>query len=262
MPTISTGSCGDPNRILWPIGFSSPKISIRRRLIHNHIGVCARVRRTVKQTSLQQGNAKHSKQSGARLLKSRDAAMPRGSYRLAINLEGIGGMPVPGGISPAEVIAAASTPGRLWTRSSSRSRNSAFLKSKSRRFGRGRFCFHSWLGHYYYGAMPVRYFMEFPSQSSITRCGLRRTRVSELAAHQGSGDAAGVGATRKSEPPVAAALPLQRPQRGVSTMYEDLGRADRMLERIWDFLRATLRLPDSPMVPVTTELELVRNIWT
>ena len=44
-----------------------------------------------------------------------------------------------------------------------------------------------------------------------------------------------------------------------ATMYEDLGRADRMLERICDFLRATLRLPDSPMVPVSTELALARQ---
>ena len=32
-----------------------------------------------------------------------------------------------------------------------------------------------------------------------------------------------------------------------------------MLERICDFLRSTLRLPDSPMVPVATELSLVRQ---
>jgi sensor histidine kinase YesM len=42
-------------------------------------------------------------------------------------------------------------------------------------------------------------------------------------------------------------------------MYEDLGRAERMLERICDFLRSALRLPESPMVPVETELALARQ---
>ena len=42
-------------------------------------------------------------------------------------------------------------------------------------------------------------------------------------------------------------------------MYEDLGRADRMLERVCDFLRAALRLPESPMVPAATELALARQ---
>jgi sensor histidine kinase YesM len=44
-----------------------------------------------------------------------------------------------------------------------------------------------------------------------------------------------------------------------AAIYEDRARADRMLEGICDFLRATLRLPDSPVVPVSTELSLVRQ---
>jgi len=42
-------------------------------------------------------------------------------------------------------------------------------------------------------------------------------------------------------------------------MYEDLPRADQMLERLCDFLRATLRLPESPMVPVSAELAVIRQ---
>jgi signal transduction histidine kinase len=44
-----------------------------------------------------------------------------------------------------------------------------------------------------------------------------------------------------------------------SVMYEDLPRAERMLDRLCDFLRATLHLPESPMVPVAAELALVRQ---
>ncbi len=44
-----------------------------------------------------------------------------------------------------------------------------------------------------------------------------------------------------------------------SVMYEDVPRADRMLERIGDFLRATLRLPQSPLVPLSSELALARQ---
>jgi LytS/YehU family sensor histidine kinase len=43
-----------------------------------------------------------------------------------------------------------------------------------------------------------------------------------------------------------------------SVMHEDVPRADQMLERLCDFLRATLRAPESPMAPISTELALVR----
>ena len=42
-------------------------------------------------------------------------------------------------------------------------------------------------------------------------------------------------------------------------MYEDVARADRMLALICDFLRATLRLPETPAIPVSSELDLVRR---
>ncbi len=46
---------------------------------------------------------------------------------------------------------------------------------------------------------------------------------------------------------------------GAYTVYQDVPRADRMLERIGDFLRATLRLPQSPLVPLSSELALARQ---
>jgi two-component system, LytTR family, sensor kinase len=44
-----------------------------------------------------------------------------------------------------------------------------------------------------------------------------------------------------------------------SVMYEDLPRAEQMLERLCDFLRATLRMPELPLVPVSSELAVIRQ---
>jgi LytS/YehU family sensor histidine kinase len=44
-----------------------------------------------------------------------------------------------------------------------------------------------------------------------------------------------------------------------AAIHEDPNRADRMLESICDFLRATLKVPDSPLVSLSTELGLARQ---
>jgi signal transduction histidine kinase len=116
------------------------------------------------------------------------------------------------------------------------------------------------LGPYDYGAMPVRYLMEFPSDVisyamwvgafTVYRNWLR---TKELETQLVSARLESL--THQLQPHF-----LFNALNAVSaTMYEDIGRADRMLERICDFLRATLRLPDSPMVPVSTELALARQ---
>ncbi len=116
------------------------------------------------------------------------------------------------------------------------------------------------LGPHDYGAMPLRYLMEFPSQLigfamwiaaySIYQNWLRTKDLENqlIAARLEN-------LSHQLQPHF-----LFNALNAVSAaMYEDLGRADRMLERICDFLRSALRLPESPMVPVTAELALARQ---
>ena len=116
------------------------------------------------------------------------------------------------------------------------------------------------LGSYNYGAMPMRYLMEFPSQLiaysmwiaaySIYHNWLRTKNLETQLV-----SARLENLSRQLQPHF-----LFNALNAVSaTMYEDLGRAERMLERICDFLRSALRLPESPMVPVETELALARQ---
>lgn len=116
------------------------------------------------------------------------------------------------------------------------------------------------LGDYYYGAMPVRYFMEYPSQ--LIHYGMwvgaytvyhNWLRTKDLESQLVSARLENL--SHQLQPHF-----LFNALNAVSaTIYEDPARADRMLERLCDFLRATLRLPDSPMVPVSTELALARQ---
>ena len=116
------------------------------------------------------------------------------------------------------------------------------------------------LGPYHYGAMPLRYLMEFPSQLIafamwITAYSVYHNwlRTKDLETQLVSARLDNL--SRQLQPHF-----LFNALNAVSaTMYEDLGRADRMLERVCDFLRAALRLPESPMVPVATELALARQ---
>jgi two-component system LytT family sensor kinase len=116
------------------------------------------------------------------------------------------------------------------------------------------------LGPYDYGAMPVRYLMEFPSDVIgytmwVTSYTLYHNwlRAKEIETQLVSARLASL--THQLQPHF-----LFNALNAVSaTMYEDVGRADRMIERISDFLRATLKLPDSPMVPLDAELALARQ---
>ncbi len=116
------------------------------------------------------------------------------------------------------------------------------------------------LGAYDYGRMPARYFMEFPSQLVHYAMWVAAYTVYQSWLRTKDLETQLVSARLENLSHQLQPHFLFNALNAVSaTMYEDLGRADRMLERIADFLRATLRLPDSPMVPVITELGLVRQ---
>ena len=117
------------------------------------------------------------------------------------------------------------------------------------------------LGPYDYGAMPVRYFMEFPSDVIAYAMW-----VAAYTVYHNWLRAKEVETQLVSARLVSRAMHQLQPHflfnalNAVSAaMYEDVGRADRMIERICDFLRATLKLPDSPMVPLGAELALARQ---
>ena len=116
------------------------------------------------------------------------------------------------------------------------------------------------LGSYDYGGMPTRYFMEFPAQLihyamwvgayAVYQNWLRTKNLEQQLT------AARLSAlTHQLQPHF-----LFNALNAVSaTIYEDPRRADRILERIGDFLRTTLKLPDSPLVPLSAELGLARQ---
>jgi hypothetical protein len=116
------------------------------------------------------------------------------------------------------------------------------------------------LGSYEYGAMPMRYFMEFPRQVIGYAMWVTAYTVYHNWLRTKDLETQLVSARLENLSHQLQPHFLFNALNAVSaTMYEDLGRADRMLERICDFLRTTLRLPDSPMVPVSTELALARQ---
>jgi two-component system, LytTR family, sensor kinase len=116
------------------------------------------------------------------------------------------------------------------------------------------------LGPYDYGVMPTRYFMEFPSDLinyfvwagayTVYHNWLRTKNLEkELVAARLS------ALTHRLQPHF-----LFNALNALSAaIYEDPHRADRMLERICDFLRATLRVPESPLVPLSMEFGLARQ---
>jgi two-component system LytT family sensor kinase len=107
---------------------------------------------------------------------------------------------------------------------------------------------------YDYGKMPLRYFMEFPADiityalaagAYVVYRNWRRTRdiESELAIARLN------GLTRLLQPHF-----LFNALNAISgLMYEDVDRADLMLERICTFLRSTMRSPDSPLDSIANE---------
>jgi two-component system, LytTR family, sensor kinase len=116
------------------------------------------------------------------------------------------------------------------------------------------------LGSYDYGKMSVRYFMEFPTDiiTYAMAAGAywvyqdwKRTRdiQSELAMARLE------GLTRQLQPHF-----LFNALNAVSSlMYEDVDRADLMLERICTFLRSTMQSSDSPLDSIANELVLARQ---
>jgi signal transduction histidine kinase len=115
-------------------------------------------------------------------------------------------------------------------------------------------------GAYDYGKMPLRYFMEFPADIItyalaagaywIYQDWMRRREIeSELAMARLD------GLTRQLQPHF-----LFNALNAVSgLMYEDVDRADLMLERICTFLRCTMRSSESPLDSIANELVLARQ---
>ena len=116
------------------------------------------------------------------------------------------------------------------------------------------------LGTYDYGKMPLRYFMELPvdiityalaaGAYMIYQDWMRSRNIeSELAMARLD------GLTRQLQPHF-----LFNALNAVSgLMYEDVDRADLMLERICTFLRSTIRSPDAPLDSIANELVLARQ---
>ncbi|MBB5060152.1 LytS/YehU family sensor histidine kinase [Granulicella aggregans] len=116
------------------------------------------------------------------------------------------------------------------------------------------------VGGYDYGKMPLRYFMEFPADviTYVLAAGAyavywdwmrSRDMESELAMARLD------GLTRQLQPHF-----LFNALNAVSgLMYEDVDRADLMLERICTFLRSTMRSPDSPLDSIANEVLLARQ---
>jgi two-component system, LytTR family, sensor kinase len=115
-------------------------------------------------------------------------------------------------------------------------------------------------GVYDYGKMPLRYFMEFPADiityalaagAYMVYRDWMRTREIESELTMARLD----GLTRQLQPHF-----LFNALNAVSgLMYEDVDRADLMLERICTFLRSTIRSPDSPLDSIANELLLARQ---
>jgi two-component system, LytTR family, sensor kinase len=116
------------------------------------------------------------------------------------------------------------------------------------------------MGHYAYGIMRIRFLMEFPIDAVlysvcvgaqlVYQDWLRSREIEQQLAN-----ARLQNLTRQLQPHF-----LFNALNAVSAvMYEDVARADRMLALICDFLRATLRLPETPAIPVSSELDLVRR---
>ena len=115
-------------------------------------------------------------------------------------------------------------------------------------------------GAYDYGKMPLRYLMEFPADiitytlaagAYMLYRDWMRTRDIESELAMARLD----GLTRQLQPHF-----LFNALNAVSgLMYEDVDRADLMLERICTFLRSTMRSPDSPLDSIANELLLARQ---
>ena len=116
------------------------------------------------------------------------------------------------------------------------------------------------MGRYDYGIMRVRFFMEFPGDVlvyvlSVGTYMVYQNWLRSRDVEQQLAAARLENLSRQLQPHF-----LFNALNAVSgVMYEDVARADEMLARISDFLRATLRLPESPLIAVSSELDFTRR---
>lgn len=119
------------------------------------------------------------------------------------------------------------------------------------------------LGHYDYGIMPTRYFMEFPMDvisytlfvslvTLIDHYSASRDREVQVARLEGELNSLRLATLESQLQPHFLFNALNTVS---SVMYEDLAAADSMLASLADLLRRTLRPSSGPEVPLHDELE-------
>lgn len=116
------------------------------------------------------------------------------------------------------------------------------------------------LGVYDYGAMPIRYLMEFPSDviGFTLACYIRRQYLAWERGREAERQLASARMallTKQLQPHF-----LFNALNTISAlMYEDVPKADRVLNRLSEFLRATIDLRESATIPLSEELKLLEN---
>ncbi len=119
------------------------------------------------------------------------------------------------------------------------------------------------LGHYDYGIMPTRYFMEFPMDviayalfvslvTLVDHYGASRDRDVQVARLEGELNSLRLATLESQLQPHFLFNALNTVS---SVMYEDLAAADSMLASLADLLRRTLRPTSGPEVSLHEELE-------
>jgi two-component system, LytTR family, sensor kinase len=116
------------------------------------------------------------------------------------------------------------------------------------------------LGRYDYGRMPLRFLMELPADVIVYVLWIGAYMVYRQWMRTKEMEMELVSARLESLSRQLQPHFLFNALNAISSvMYEDVARADRMLERLGDYFRATLRLPDAPKIPLSTELTLIRQ---
>jgi signal transduction histidine kinase len=116
------------------------------------------------------------------------------------------------------------------------------------------------LGRYDYGRMPLRFLMELPADVIVYVLWIGAYMVYRQWMRTKEMEMELVSARLESLSRQLQPHFLFNALNAISSvMYEDVVRADRMLDGLGDYLRATLRLPDSPQIPLSTELALTRQ---
>lgn len=116
------------------------------------------------------------------------------------------------------------------------------------------------LGGYDYGAMPMRYLMEFPSDviGFTLACYIRRQYLAWERSREMEKELAAARMallTKQLQPHF-----LFNALNTISAlMYEDVPKADLVLHRLSAFLRSTIDLRDTATIPLSEELQLLEN---